>query len=111
MNIGIIGSGNIGGLLGKLWAQAGHKVLFSSRHPRSLRYLVKEAGHNASRGSVDDAIEFGDVILLSIPYGMTEEFGREHADPMAGKIVIDTGNPYPERDGPIAQEVRSSGTG
>jgi 8-hydroxy-5-deazaflavin:NADPH oxidoreductase len=111
MNIGIVGSGRIGGLLGKLWAAAGHQVLFSSRHPGQLDDLVAATSGNASRGTVAAAIAFGEVILLSIPYGLIEEFGKEHGKQLAGKIVIETGNPYPERDGPVAHDVRSSGLG
>jgi 8-hydroxy-5-deazaflavin:NADPH oxidoreductase len=111
MNIGIIGSGHIGGVVGKLWARAGHKVLFSSRHPETLDGLVAEAGPNASRGTVEQALTFAEVILLSIPYGEVESFGRQHSQKLSGKIVIETGNPYPERDGRVAEEVRSSNLG
>jgi predicted dinucleotide-binding enzyme len=111
MNIGIVGSGKIGGVVGKLWAQAGHRVCFSSRHPDTLAGLVAEAGPNASRGTVEEALAFGEVILLSIPYGSVAQFGQEQGARLAGKIVIETGNPYPERDGAIAEQVRSSGLG
>src|SRR5919201_6999230 len=113
MKIGIVGSGNIGGVGGKLWAGAGHKVLFSSRHPETLDALVAEAGANASRGAIDQALAFGEVILLSIPYGSVQAFGEEYGQKLAGKLVIETGNPYPERDGAVAEEVRASelGTG
>lgn len=57
MKIGIIGSGNIGGNLGKHWAKAGHEVLFSSRHPEKLGSLIKEAGKNARAVSVTEAFE------------------------------------------------------
>ena len=111
MKIGIVGSGNIGSVVGKLWVRAGHEVLFSSRHPEKLDSLVREAGTGASRGTVAEALAFGDVILLSIPYGSVEQFGKEHRTELAGKIVIETGNPYPQRDGAIASEVKSSGLG
>jgi len=65
MNIGIVGSGKIGGVVGKLWARAGHHVRFSSRHPERLDALAAEAGPNASRGTIAEALAFGDVILLS----------------------------------------------
>lgn len=55
MKIGIVGSGKIGGLVGTLWAKAGHKVKFSSRHPEQLNGLVASAGENASAGTSDDA--------------------------------------------------------
>lgn len=113
MNIGIIGSGKIGGVVGTLWAKAGHRVLFSSRHPEQLDSLVEQAGANASRGTIEEALDFGDVIFLSIPYIAVEPFGKEYGARLKGKIVIETGNPYPERDGAIGEEVRASplGTG
>jgi len=68
MKIGIIGSGNIGGTLGVLWAKAGHQVLFSSRHPDELVDLVNRAGASARAGMPREAAAFGDVVLISIPY-------------------------------------------
>ena len=113
MKIGIVGSGKIGGLVGTLWAKAGHKVKFSSRHPEQLNGLVASAGENASAGEIAEAIQFGEIIFLSIPYVALEQFGKDHGRALAGKIVIETGNPYPERDGAIGREVRESplGTG
>jgi predicted dinucleotide-binding enzyme len=111
MNIGIVGSGKIGSVVGKLWARAGHKVRFSSRHPEQLDGLVRQAGPNGSRGTIEETLGFGEVILLSIPYGSVQRFGQEYAARLKGKVVIETGNPYPERDGAIAGEVRDSGRG
>ena len=105
MDIGIIGSGHIGGVVGKLWARAGHRVLFSSRHPETLDQLVADAGPNASRGTVEQALTFGEVILLSIPYGSVESFGQQYSQKLNGRIAIETGNPYPERDGRVAEEA------
>jgi 8-hydroxy-5-deazaflavin:NADPH oxidoreductase len=106
-----VGSGNIGGVVGKLWAHAGHKVRFSSRHPETLEELVAEAGPNASRGTIEQALAFGDVV--SIPYASVQRFGQDYGEKLLGKILIETGNPYPQRDGAVAEEVRSShlGTG
>ncbi|MGL5878651.1 MAG: NAD(P)-binding domain-containing protein, partial [Xenococcaceae cyanobacterium] len=53
MKIGIIGSGNIGGTLGKHWAKAGHEVMFSSRHPEDLETMAKQA--NALVGTIEEA--------------------------------------------------------
>lgn len=111
MNISIIGSGKIGGLIGTLWTKAGHRVLFSSRHPEELDALVAKAGVNSSRGTIEDALNFGEVILLSIPYVALKKFGKDHASKLADKVVIETGNPYPERDGAVGEEVRASGLG
>ena len=95
MKIAIIGSGRIGGLVGKLWAEAGHQVRFSSRHPDQLDALVADSGPNASRSSIEDALAFGDVIMISIPYGSLPAFGVQYGSQLSRKIVIETGNPYP----------------
>jgi 8-hydroxy-5-deazaflavin:NADPH oxidoreductase len=65
MKIGIIGSGNIGGNLGKHWATAGHEVMFSSRHPEELKSMADEVG--AKIGTTEETATFGEVILLAIP--------------------------------------------
>ncbi|HYW42626.1 MAG TPA: NAD(P)-binding domain-containing protein [Bryobacteraceae bacterium] len=111
MKIAIIGSGRIGGLVGKLWAQAGHQVRFSSRHPDHLDALVAESGPNASRSSIEEALAFGEVFLISIPYGSLAAFGDKYGSQLSGKIVMETGNPYPERDGDVARQVLDSGLG
>lgn len=67
---------------------------------RSLR-----TGPNASRGTIDRALTFGEVILLSIPYGSVESFGQQYSQKLNGRIAIETGNPYPERDGRVAEEA------
>jgi predicted dinucleotide-binding enzyme len=111
MKIAIVGSGHIGGVVGKLLAQAGHEVRFSSRHPENLDALVAASGPNSSRSSIEEALAFGEVILISIPYGSLPAFGEKYGPQLAGKIVMETGNPYPERDGEIAKRVVDSGLG
>jgi predicted dinucleotide-binding enzyme len=100
MKIGIIGAGRIGGTLGTLWAQAGHSVFFSSRHPENLRELVKKLsydGHSAQAGTVEQAAEYGEVILFSPPFWQTEE-ALTHTGPnkclLDHKVVIDATNPF-----------------
>lgn len=104
--VGIVGSGNIGGNLGILLAKAGYEVFFSSRHPENLEQLVEAAGPSARAGMVSEAIAFGDVILLSVPLKAYRELDAETKQALRGKIVIDTSNPYPERDGVMAVEAR-----
>jgi 8-hydroxy-5-deazaflavin:NADPH oxidoreductase len=104
--IGIVGSGHIGGTLGVLFAKAGYEVLFSSRHPDTLKDLVKTAGPKAGAGTIAEAIAFGDVIVLSLPLKAIPELDAAIKKGMQGKIVIDTSNPYPERDGVTAVEAR-----
>lgn len=104
--IGIVGSGRIGGNLGIMLAKAGYEIFYSSRHPDTLKDLVKTAGSKARAGTVAEAIAFGDVIVLSVPLKAIPELDAETKKALKGKIVIDTSNPYPERDGVIAEEAR-----
>ncbi|QLG44949.1 NADPH-dependent F420 reductase [Costertonia aggregata] len=109
MRIGIIGSGSIGGNLGKHWAQAGHKVMFSSRHPEELGSLVKEAGENAKAVSVTDAFEAkADVYLLAMPFKAIDKISELYAGEYANSVILDATNPYPQRDGEMAQQVRDA---
>lgn len=111
MKIGIVGSGQIGGSIGKLWSQAGHEVLFSSRHPERLVELAEQAGGAARAGMPEEAIAFGDAVLLSIPFAVVPDFGRSMTQALGRKVVLDTANSYSDRDGPTAEEVRQSGRG
>ena len=109
MKIGIIGSGNIGGNLGKHWAQAGHNVLFSSRHPEQLGNLVKKAGNNAKAVSVNDVFESkADVYLLATPLKAIDTIAELYAGEYANSIILDATNPYPKRDGDMAKNVRDA---
>ena len=111
MKIGIIGSGRQGGALGLQWARAGHEVFFSSRNPGNLKDLVAKAGPKAQAGTPADAAKFGEVILIAVPYGELPNVARDHGALMKGKIVIDVGNPRADRDGPMAKDALSKGTG
>jgi 8-hydroxy-5-deazaflavin:NADPH oxidoreductase len=111
LRIGIIGSGAMGGGLGVLWARAGHQVYFSSRNPDQLSGLVERAGPNARAGSPAEAAAFGDVILVAVPYGALPQIGRDYGHLMEGKVVIELGNPREDRDGPMANDALTRGTG
>ncbi len=111
VKIGVIGSGHIGGTLGALWVKAGHEVLFSSRHPDELKGLVESLGPAARAGTPREAAVFGEVVLISVPYHAVPEIGRDLANELAGKVVLETGNPYPSRDGDMAVKARARGTG
>ena len=110
MKIGVIGSGRIGGTLGSLWVKAGHHVLFSSRHPEELKDLAERLGPGARAGMPREAAVFGEVILVSVPYHAVPQVGRDFANELAGKVVLETGNPYPSRDGEMAVKARVRGT-
>jgi predicted dinucleotide-binding enzyme len=111
MKIGIIGAGHIGGTIGELWVKAGHPVFFSSRHPEELKDLVARLGALAQAGAVDQAIGFGDVVFLAVPYGALPEIGKQYGPSLAGKIVLDADNAVASRDGAIADEAERDGIG
>lgn len=111
VKIGVIGSGKQGGAIGLLWAKAGHEVCFSSRHPETLKDLVAQAGPKAKAGLPEEAAQFGEVILIAVPYGATPQIGRDYAKFMQGKIVIDVGNPRVDRDGDVGKDGLTRGTG
>ena len=95
-----IGAGREGGAIGTLFAKLGHPVLFSARNPDQLKDLVASAGPTARAGTVADAVAFGEVILLAVPYPAIEEIGRDYGKALAGKpLVIDVSNPIASRDG------------
>ena len=111
-NIGVIGSGHIGGTIGGLWVKNGHKVLFSSRHPEELKDLVAGLGELAQAGTVEQAIAFGEVIFIAVPYGALPQVGKDYGAALNGKIVLDAGNAVAARDGAaIAEEVERDGIG
>ncbi|AYC33735.1 NADP oxidoreductase [Pseudomonas cavernae] len=111
LKIGIIGTGNIGSALARLWVDAGHEVLIASRHPERLQLLAAELGPKARAGTPRQAAVFGDVVMLAVPYGATPQIGRDYAKELAGKIVLDAGNPIPIRDGQMAEQARELGAG
>jgi predicted dinucleotide-binding enzyme len=96
MNIGIVGAGNIGANAARLFTRAGHDVrIANSRGPETLANLVTELGPRAKAATPGDAVAFGDVVLIAIPWIAKEEAIPE-AGPYDGKIVIDAMNPYTE---------------
>ena len=111
MNIGVIGAGMIGGTVGVLWAKAGHRVRFGTRHPESLGSLVAEAGPQASAGSPEEAARFGEVVFCSVPYGAWPALAPALAPLVSGKVVLDSANPYPGRDGDFARGAIAAGEG
>jgi predicted dinucleotide-binding enzyme len=112
LKIGIIGSGNIGSTIGTLWVKAGHPVMFSSRHPEELAPLVQGLGSLAKSGAVADAITFGDVVFIAVPYGAYPQIGKDYGSLLSGKIVLDAGNATVRRDGEaITNEAKEEGIG
>ena len=97
--IGSIGAGHIGSQLARLAVEHGYSVVISnSRGPDTLQDLVQELGPRARAGTPEQAAAAGDIVVVTIPLKNISEVPVE---PLAGKIVIDTGNYYPQRDGQI----------
>ncbi|GJD48992.1 hypothetical protein OPKNFCMD_1718 [Methylobacterium crusticola] len=111
LRIGIVGAGNIGGTIGALWVKAGHPVLFASRHPEDLAPLVEKLGPLARAGTVEEALAFGDAVLLAVPYKAYPQVGQGYRTLLEGKIVLDAGNATKARDGDLAAEAEANGIG
>jgi predicted dinucleotide-binding enzyme len=112
LKIGIIGAGNIGSTIGGFWVKAGYPVLFSSRHPEELKKLTDELGPLAKAGTVEDALAFGDVILLAVPYKAVPQIAKDYAPKFNGKIVLDADNAVAARDGEdLLKETKEKGIG
>jgi predicted dinucleotide-binding enzyme len=100
LSISTIGAGREGRALGALFVKAGHPVMFSSRHPDTLRGLVDQVGPLARAGTVADAVDFGDVVMVVVPYTAMEQIGKDYGNALAKKVlVVDVSNPNAQRDG------------
>ena len=98
--IGLIGAGHIGSQLARLSVKNGYNVVISnSRGPETLADLVAELGLHARAATPEEAAQSGDIVVVTIPL---KNLGDVPVAPLAGKIVIDTLNYYPQRDGQIA---------
>jgi 8-hydroxy-5-deazaflavin:NADPH oxidoreductase len=100
LKIGMIGAGREGGALGRLFAQHGNRVMFATRNPDQLGDLVASVGPNASAGTVADAVAFGDVVFIVVPYTAVQQIATDYGKGLATKLaVVDVSNPIARRDG------------
>ncbi|MBR7743214.1 NAD(P)-binding domain-containing protein [Phycicoccus sp. BSK3Z-2] len=98
--IGLIGAGNIGSTVARLAVDAGHDVVLSnSRGPETLADLVADLGPRARAATREEAAEAADLAVVTVPL---KALGDLPAGPLAGKVVMDTINYYPDRDGHVA---------
>jgi len=101
ITIGIIGAGHIGSQIARLAVANDYNVVISnSRGPSTLSALVAELGPRARAATAVDAAKAGDIVVVSVPL---KSYPAVPVEPLAGKIVIDTNNYYPERDGHIPE--------
>ena len=111
MRIGLIGSGMIGSTLAELWVKAGHDVRLSSRHSNDLKALADKLGPRATVGTPADAAQFGRVVLLAVPLKAIREIAVDVGDALRGKVVLDAGNAYEQRDGAAARDAAKHSKG
>src|SRR5512138_3000238 len=106
--IGLIGAGHIGSQVARLAVRNGYDVVISnSRGPETLAALVKELGPTARAATPVEAAKAGDIVVVTIPL---KNYRQVPVEPLAGKVVIDTNNYYPQRDGHIAELDHESTT-
>ena len=99
--IGLIGAGHIGSQIARLAAATGYNVVISnSRGPQTLSALVQELGARARAGTAVEAATAADIVVVTIPL---KNYRQVPVEPLAGKVVIDTNNYYPDRDGHIPE--------
>ena len=111
LRIGVVGAGRVGGTLAEFWARAGHEVLVSSLDAEADRALAAKIGPGARAGTSLEAAQFGDAVLVSVPYAALPKIGQDLGGALRGKVVLDTCNPVPARDGEMAKDVLAKGTG
>jgi predicted dinucleotide-binding enzyme len=111
MRIGIIGSGRVGSAIGGVWASSGNEVMFSSRSLDNDRKLAAGIGAHARAGTPQEAAAFGQVLLFAVPYSAFPELIKSIGNSYQGKVIINASNPFPQRDGDIANEARTQGAG
>jgi predicted dinucleotide-binding enzyme len=108
MTIGLIGAGHIGSQVARQAIASGHDVVISnSRGPETLAGLIAELGPKARAATAVDAAKAGDLVVVTVPL---KHFRDVPVEPLAGKVVIDTNNYYPDRDGHIAELDNESTT-
>jgi len=111
LRIGVIGSGRIGGTVGELWVKAGYEVMFSSLDLEHDKALAARLGAGARAGTPKEAAAFGEVLFFAVPYSALPPLGRDLGDLIKGKVLLDSCNPIPGRDGDMAVAAKAKGTG
>ncbi|QDH16732.1 NADPH-dependent F420 reductase [Swingsia samuiensis] len=111
ITIGIIGVGDVGSTLAELWVKAGYQVILSARDEADAQKEAQILGSLASAGTPVEVANKASIIVLAVPYKAIPELGQALNRTLMDKIVIDPSNPYPWRDGEIAQEALKLGAG
>ena len=106
MNIAVIGTGNIGGTLGRRWAERGHTVVFGTRDPKrpAIRELLAAAGPHARAAGVAEAVTAAEVVLIAVPAPAVRELIAQAGD-WHGKILIDAANRFNPPSPSLSEEI------
>lgn len=107
--IAMIGAGDMGSALGKLWAAAGYHVIYATRNPDELDAVVAETGHGAEAASVGEAARRADIITLAVPYKAEPSIAEQYGHLMKGKVMVNVDNALAYRDGEIAEKAEAVG--
>jgi predicted dinucleotide-binding enzyme len=109
MRIAVMGTGRVGGTLGRRWAQTGHSIVFGTRDPASekVQALLREAGPHACAASLAEAVAAADIVVLATPWPATQAALRSAGD-LSGKILLDATNPI--KDGALDVGHTASGS-
>ncbi len=108
--IGIIGSGRIGSVYGEIWSRAGHQVMFSDQNPATAS-AASARSPGSRTGTPAEAAAFGEVVMISVPYGAMASIGQQLGPALRGKVVIDNSNPNATRDGEAGRAWIERGAG
>lgn len=98
--IAIIGAGNVGGNLGIRFSKAGIPVRFGTRSGSAVKALA-ECGDNASSSGIEEAIDWADVVFITVPGPVAVDVSRSLSGKLSGKVVVDCNNPLTWQDGPV----------
>ncbi|SPE57773.1 prephenate dehydrogenase [Streptomyces netropsis] len=93
MKIGVLGTGNMADALATHWVRAGHEVFVGGRDERKAQRLATRLGGGAGHGSLHAATDFGEVVLVALPYGVGADVVREYRAALSGKVLLDCANP------------------
>ena len=83
--------------------------MFSDRDMEQAKKAAEGAGRARARGSVEEAVAFGDAVLIAVPYGALPAIAKQVGDKLKGKVVIDPNNPVPSRDGELGAQAKEKG--
>ena len=111
MRIAVIGAGWMGGAVGKAWVRAGHEVMFASRHPEKLEKSFRHLGGRARVGSVREAVEFAQVVLLTVPYAALAAIGDALNPLFSSRLILDAANPSSDPTSRFAKDAFAAGVG